>query len=121
MLIFKKLCLLVCLALGMSVPNALADALIDHKINAEVKHAFCKPVPVAALRSVLQNNLLPKIVVLIQPKVDTDYKNLNEALKNLNFEEKNLIVVLGQLKNVVNLLPTESKELLQKRYPILNS
>lgn len=117
----KKLFLFASLVVGMCVPNAVADLVTDHKINKAVHAAFDgKQVGLANLKPVLKV-LMPQVSNLIKHKVDGEYKNLHEALKNLNLDETNLMASLAQLKAVVNHLPKASKDLLQKKYILLKS
>ena len=119
MMIFKKLSLLFCLALGMCVPNTWADAITDAKINYEIHQAFHgKTVTLTTLKATLKI-LIPKIANLIAHKADGEYKELHEAIKELNLDEQNLLIVRAQLKKVVDHLPEKSKSYIKKKFPIL--
>lgn len=118
-MIFKKLMLLASLILGMNVPEAQADHAIDTKINHVVFKAFDgKKITLSNLKPILKD-LMPKVADAIKPKIDTEYKDLHEALKLLNLEESNLLVVREQLKNVVSHLPQKSQEYIKVKFPLL--
>ena len=100
MYIFKKLFLWICLAVSFCVPNSFADKSTDYEINKAVHAAFHgKPIGLNNIKNVLAD-LMPKVTNIIAPKVDGEYKSLNEALKELNLGEQNLLVIRGQLQNL---------------------
>lgn len=125
MMILKKIFLLICLGLGAFVPGAYANETkdtVDKQIHMMVGQVFNGKdknhhLGAASLKTVL-TTLKSNVLRLIENHTE-DYKDLNQALQNLNLESNNLPEIFSQLKIVVKNLPEKSQRFLKAKFPWL--
>lgn len=123
---FKQAFLLICLGFGAFVPNVYANETkgkVDTKINSLVAQVFVKDaknqaLSVAWLKTAL-TTLKKEVLNVIQNHTE-DYKDLHQALEELNLDDSNLPAVMPKLKNVVNKLPEKSQKFLKAKFPLLS-
>lgn len=115
----QKLFLLSVLGLGVYVNQALADEITDNKIHQVVSDhiSSIQGGDTKALADALEK-IKADVSVIIKNSPDSEkYSTLDAALCKL--DPTAMYAAIGHLKTVLANVPAHTKDLIMKKYPIL--